>query len=139
MREQWDKYIDNVAGILATKEGYQILLGEQASDVIDKFGAFALKDLASEIKERHGISTSHKTLYNYAWVIRKTKHLNLPEDISFRVRQMIAGTPNPEHWVDEINKGMSGPEVAHHLRPTEDNNIVCPYCKKEFNAKKTKR
>ena len=137
MQEQWDKYIDNIARILATKESYQILLGEQANEVIDKFGSFALKDLAEAIKDRHGIQTSHKTLYNYAWVMRKTKEYHLPDDISFRVRQMIAGSADPKHWVEEIDKGMSSAEVAHALRPTEDNNIVCPYCKKEFDAKKT--
>lgn len=136
MREEWDDYINDIAGILATKEGYQIMLGRKANDVIEKFGTFALKDLAEEIKERHGISTSHKTLYNYAWVIRKTKNLNIPEDVSFRVRQMIAGSADPSHWATEIENGMSTAEVAHNLRPTESKEIVCPKCGNKFNAKK---
>jgi len=134
MREDWDRYIDDVANILATKEGYQLLLGERANDVIQKFGTFALKDLAAEIKERHGISTSHKTLYNYAWVVRKSEGLHLPPDISFRVRQMIAGSSDPKHWAEEIEKGMSPSEVAYHLRPPEEKLIVCPFCGKTIPA-----
>jgi len=127
--EEWDVIVNSIAEIITNAENVQRKLGKEASKVVDQYGVKALKDLSENIKENSGVTRSANTLRNYAWVYTKTKELELPEDISFSVCQLIAGQPNPREWADKITEGMSGPEVARLIRGTRPKKkIKCPIC-----------
>jgi hypothetical protein len=130
---QWDELVTEVAEIISSSENIQKRLGRETLKVIELFGLEAVEDFANAVKENSGVTRSPNSLRNYAWVIRKTDELKLPEDISFHVCQLIAGQKNSQEWADKINKeGMSGPEVARLIMGTKPKQtFTCKYCGKE--------
>ncbi len=125
-----DKIIEQIAGLLTSREKYQRLLGQLALEYRRQNGsAESLRGLAEEIKERHGLSVSWKTLHNYAWVEEKLNMFELPEDIPYRIRQAIAGTQDPKKWVDMILAGASTAEIFEGIKGKQPKPLVeCPKC-----------
>lgn len=123
--------------LIESKENYQKKLGELSQSVVESMGREALPDFALQIEDMTGHRVSPTTLRNYAWVWFKTKELGLPDDISFSVCQLIAGTESPNKWAHMILKeGMSGPEVAKMIKGEKPGKmIVCPLCGGQFNGK----
>lgn len=122
-----DEYIETIASAITNRETYQRMLGQIALEVNQTFGIKALETLASEIKERHGKSISPTTLRNYMWVEQKTGHLEIPDDISYRTRQAIAGSVNPEEWIEKIKQGYSSGEIFNMIMGKTDKE-KCPTC-----------
>ena len=100
--EDWEKYIETIAGLVNSREKYQRLLGQIALEVRRTINTYALKDLAEDVKERHGIKISWKTLYKYSWVENKLIGIDLPEDISYRTRELIARSKDPKKYADML-------------------------------------
>lgn len=125
-----DEIIEKVAGLISSREHYQRLLGQLALEYRKTFGGVnSLKELSVEIKERHGLSVSAGTLHNYSWVEDRLQNFEIPEDVPFRIRQMIAGTDNPEVWVDKLNEGASNKEVEISIRGEKPRPLMeCPKC-----------
>lgn len=131
--EEWDKFIESIATLISNREHYQRSLGQLALEVRKTHGIDALKSLVNDIKERHGLSVSWKTLYNYSWVEDRLHDFNLPEDIPFRLRQVIAGTPNPKEWIDKVNQGATSKEIYEAIKGKAPRPVIeCPQCRHIF-------
>lgn len=123
--------IEQIASLITSREHYQRMLGQIALEYRQTHGGTieCLKELASEVKERHGLSISWNTLHNYSWVEDRLKDLEIPEDISFRIRQVIAGTDNPSEWVKKINEGATTREIYEGIKGKQPRPLVeCPKC-----------
>ena len=96
-------------------------------------GMDALKGLVEDLKERHGLTISWRTLHNYSWVEDRLADFELPEDIPYRLRQIIAGTDNPKLWVDKVNSGITTKEVIEAIRGKRPRPLIeCPMCHHAF-------
>lgn len=117
-------------------------MGQIALEIKQTQGTEAIKGLVEAVKERHGLTLSWKTLLNYAWIEEKTKDLAIPDDISFKTRQAIAGAEDPQKYVDLILQGVSSGEIYRMIRgEPEKKEIACPSCGFKFipiNAKDKK-
>ncbi len=114
---QWNDIVQESSALVKNKEKYQFRLGELVYIAYQERGPSVFQKMADEIEETEGIKISHRTLRNKKWVYEKTKDLGLPPDITYRVLQVISGTPNPMVWAKLITKhGYSGPEVVHLIR-----------------------
>lgn len=131
--ENWDNYVETIASLISNRENYQKLLGKVALEVRRDVNTEALKDLSKDIEERHGLSISWNTLYNYSWVEEKVGHLDIPDDLPFRARQLLAGTKNPEEWLDKVKEGMSVKELFIAIKgKPQRRSVECPSCHRIF-------
>src|SRR4030042_557466 len=73
----------------------------------------------------------------YSWVERRLDGLDIPEDIPWSSLRKIAGTADPQAWIDRVVKeGLSYAEVSRLImiekgeqpRPVTK-KIKCPHCK----------
>lgn len=133
--EDKDAIIEKIAALVSNRETYQLQIGKMAYDYRKMFGGVnSLKELAEDLKERHGLVISYKTLHNYAWVEEKLGGLEIPEDVPYRVRQMIAGTDNPKFWVDKIMAGATTKEIVFNIRGNLPPVLIeCPKCHFAFS------
>ncbi len=134
-----DDFIEEVAKITENKEHYQRSLALMAIEITKTYGDTALKVLSEEIKERHGKTISYNTLQNYKWVEEKTGHFDFPDDISFFVRQAIAGTDDPQIWADKVKEGLSGMEIYRLIKEGRYNKTTCPVCGRITYNRKNKK
>jgi hypothetical protein len=133
MNEKWDSYIETIAGLISNREHYQRTLGQVALEIRKAQGMDALKGLVEDLKERHGLTISWRTLHNYSWVEDRLADFELPEDIPYRLRQLIAGTPNPKEWVDKVNAGATTAEIFIAVRGNKPRPLIeCPACHHAF-------
>lgn len=134
---EWEGYIQQVADLIESREGYQRRLGEIASDIQATQGSAALLGFAEDVKENTGRTISHKTLRNYAWVWNQTSQLELPLDITYRAQQALSGTPEPGKWLNRmLENGWSSAELIFHIRKakglkTDKSPVLCENCGKE--------
>ena len=115
---------------ITSRDNYQTTLGQAASAVKEKRGSGALRGLAEDVKA-FGRTVSPKTLRNYAWVWEKTGHFKLPADVTYRAKQEIAGTKNPEKWVRLLEKGYSSAELVRLIKKSKglkEKKKKCPKC-----------
>lgn len=129
-----DQIIEKIATLVESREKYQLFLGKYALKYRRIYGGLdSLKQLAEELKERHGLSISYKTLHNYAWVEEKLGEFEIPEDVPYRVRQKIAGTSNPKEWIDKIMAGATSKEIYEGIQGVKPEvKLECPNCHKLF-------
>lgn len=140
--EQWDKYVSTTAELITTRETYQRQLGQIAATVQQLYGGLvALQKLSEDVKENSGLSLSPSTLRNYGWVYLQTMDLELPDDLSYRTLQYIAGSGDPKKWAERIEKeGLSSKEVYRLIREEKGMTIKqleCPSCHFKWDAQKT--
>jgi hypothetical protein len=141
--ESWNSYVQQIASLVDNRESYQKTLGQTASTVVELYGNEALLKLAADVEEVAGRKISPTTLRNYKWVWEKTSLLGLPEDLSYRCLQSIAGSKDPVKYANLVAQGYSSNEIIRLIR--EDNGlkesglITCPVCGNQFkNVKKEK-
>lgn len=127
----WDEYLVEVTDLIDAREKYQRRLGQVASDI----GSESLERFAEELLNTSGYKVSPTTLRSYRWVWEKTKDLQLPEDLPYRVYRELAGTEDPKEWADKIIKeGLSGPEAIRLIRISKGldkkktKTIICAQC-----------
>lgn len=116
MDENFQEYVQQVATLVTSRETYQRALGQTASTVVAMYGNNALVDLANQVAETSGVKISTTTLRNYKWVWEKTSVLNLPDDLSYRCLQAIAGSKDPEKYAKMVEEGMSSNEIIKMIR-----------------------
>jgi hypothetical protein len=116
MDENFDQYVQTVATLVTSRESYQRSLGQTASTVVSMYGNEALVRLADEVAETSGVKISTTTLRNYKWVWEKTSILNLPDDLSYRCLQAIAGSKDPEKYAKLVEEGLSSNEIIKMIR-----------------------
>jgi len=121
----YDKYIIKITKLIENREKYQLIMGKVSHEIQEVGGS--LKGFAEDLRETTGQVISYKTLQNYAWVHSRTSHLKLPEDISYRARQAIAGSEDPERWVKEIKNGASSAQIFRMIKG-EPEIKKCPFC-----------
>jgi hypothetical protein len=125
-----DQIIDKIADLLTNREKYQLMLGKLSLEYRRLNGsAESLRGLAEEIKERHGLVISWKTLHNYAWVEEKLGAFEIPEDVPYRIRQALAGVEDPKEWIDKILAGASSREIFEGIKGKHPMPLIeCPKC-----------
>lgn len=124
---EFEEAVQKVISLLEGRENYQRALGEIASNIRKEFGADALKDFSEEVKETSGLTVSFSSLKNYAWVYDKVLVHKPPEDLSFHVLQVIAGTPHPEKWLAAVkNFGYSSADIIRLIEG--DHKKKCRIC-----------
>ena len=117
MDNEFNGYVQQVADLVEKRENYQRFLGQVSSTVNELYGKEALLKLADEVEETTGRKISYTTLRNYKWVWERTCSLDLPEDLSYRCLQTIAGSDTPEKYADLIReKGYSSAEIIRLIR-----------------------
>ena len=142
MSPTWEEYIVEVSGLLEGRETYQRKLGKIAFEITEEYGSNALKAFSEDLKET-GLKASFATLKNYRWVHGRLRQLDIPQDIPYYVLQHIAGSENPQHWADLIDKGWSGAEILRAIKEEKGVSpkpmiVNCPKCNHEFDAKSKK-
>lgn len=130
MMQDKDQIIEQVAALVDNRENYQRILGKLALEYRTRFGGVnSLKELSNEIAERHGLKIAPSTLHNYSWVEDTLKDLEIPEDVPFRFRQIIAGSGEAEKWVKELMDGASTGEIIEAIKGKSKRPLVeCPKC-----------
>lgn len=134
----WDNAKLEASTLVENREHYQRRLGALASEIAEEFGLSKLDEFSDEIRNEFGLSVSSSTLRNYLWVYRKTKDLELPEDLSYRTLQYIVSSGEPARWAMRIkNEGLSSAEVYKMImkergqeKPVE--TVTCPACGHDF-------
>ena len=129
----FQEYVQRVATLVGSRETYQRSLGQTASTVVSMYGNDALVRLADEVAETVGIKISTTTLRNYKWVWEKTSILNLPDDLSYRCLQAIAGSKDPEKYAKLVSEGLSSNEIIKMIReekgiPAKVKKWICTSC-----------
>lgn len=125
-----DEIIEKIAALVDNRERYQRVLGQLALEYRKRFGGIeSLKELSREIAERHGLKVAPATLHNYSWVEDRLKDFDVPEDVPFRVRQVIAGSSNPQEWIDKLKEGATTNEIVVGIKGTKPRPLIeCPNC-----------
>lgn len=136
MDEGFQEYVQLVADLCSKRENYQRSLGQTASTVVSMYGNEALIKLADEVVETSGVKISLTTLRNYKWVWEKTSVLNLPDDLSYRCLQAIAGSKNPEKYAKLVSEGYSSNEIIQMIRKEKGitpktKAFICKNCGQE--------
>jgi hypothetical protein len=131
--EGFDEYVQLVADFCSKRENYQRSLGQTASTVVSMFGNDSLVKLADEVAETSGVKISVTTLRNYKWVWEKTSVLGLPDDLSYRCLQAIAGSKDPNKYAELVKQGYSSNEIIKLIReesgkPTKTKSYICNAC-----------
>lgn len=131
--ESFQEYVQLISDLVEKREGYQRSLGQTASTVVSMYGNDALIKLADEVAENSGIKISITTLRNYKWVWEKTSVLSLPEDLSYRCLQAIAGSKNPEKYAELVKQGYSSNEIIKMIREEKGllpkhKTFICKNC-----------
>lgn len=131
--ENWQQFVTQIASLVDSRENYQKLLGQTASTIVNTYGNNALEKLASDVKESVGRVISVTTLRNYKWVWEKTSILNLPEDLSYRCLQAIAGSKTPDKYAKLVIEGYSSNEIIKMIREEKGitpktKTFVCKNC-----------
>lgn len=132
----FDQYVQLVADLCSKRENYQRSLGQTASTVVAMYGNDALVKLADEVAENSGIKISITTLRNYKWVWEKTSVLGLPDDLSYRCLQAIAGSKNPEKYAQLVKEGYSSNEIIKMVHEEKGllpkhKTFICKNCGSE--------
>lgn len=133
MDENWNQYVSQIASLVDSRENYQRLLGQTASTVVAMYGNDALVKLAEDVKESVGRVVSVTTLRNYKWVWEKTSVLGLPDDLSYRCLQAIAGSKNPDKYAKLVSEGLSSNEIIKMVREEKglapkQKTFICKSC-----------
>jgi hypothetical protein len=132
--EDWEEYLVQVSDLVEKREKYQKVLGQVSFTISERYGAEALDRFANELLETSGYKVSPTTLRSYRWVWEKTKDLNLPEDMPYRIYREIAGTKDPASWAERIIKeGLSAPDAIRQIRlekglDSDKKETICPHC-----------
>lgn len=130
LMEDKDQIIEEIAVLVENREVYQRKIGKYAWEYRQKFGGVnSLKELAEDLKERHGLVISYKTLHNYSWVEEKLSPFEIPDDVAYRLRQLIAGTDDPKKWVDLLLAGATSKELFEAIKGKKAQPLIeCPKC-----------
>lgn len=133
MDDGFQEYVQQVATLVTSRETYQRALGQTASTVVAMYGNEALVHLADQVAENSGVRISVTTLRNYKWVWEKTSALNLPDDISYRCLQAIAGSKDPDKYAKLISEGLSSNEIIKMIREEKGllpkhKTFICKQC-----------
>ena len=136
MDDGFQEYVQQVATLVTSRETYQRSLGQTASTVVAMYGNDALIHLADQVAENSGVRISVTTLRNYKWVWEKTSSLNLPDDISYRCLQAIAGSKDPDKYAKLVAEGLSSNEIIRLIHEEKGitpktKTYVCPNCGQE--------
>jgi hypothetical protein len=133
MEHQLDQYATVLAQLLEKKEKYQLRVGEIVYNATQELGPSAIEEISERVKELEGRTFATSTLRNYRWCYDRTHKLNLPDDISYRVRQLIAASDNPLAWAERIiEEGLSSLQVARLFAVAKPKKL-CPHCGKPLN------
>jgi len=131
--ESWDNYKAIVADHIEKREKYQKTLGQVAATVVETYGSNSLDGFAHEISENYGVKIAPSSLRNYAWVYNKTSELDLPEDITFQVYQLLASMKKKEEYAHKIvHEGLSSTEAVRMLKKAKGvkkkPKFICKSC-----------
>ena len=107
-----------------------------------RLGFAAYEDLAKAIEDMEGRKISPKTLINKAWVYKKTKDLNLPEDSGFGLRQQLAGLKEDSDrtkFTQMVLDGFPDSRVIALIRKfkgiePKKKAVMCPKCGNKFES-----
>ena len=133
MDEGYQEYVQQIADLITKREAYQRVLGQTASTVVELYGNEALLKLANDVEETTGHKVSPTTLRNYKWVWEKTSQLGLPEDLSYRCLQSIAGSKDPTKYAQLVGEGYSSNEIIRLIREesgltSKSKSFICKNC-----------
>lgn len=93
------------------KEVPQRILGKLASVLAVSYGEETLNNYAKEV------GVSNNSLSIYRWVESRLIGLDIPADLSWTVLRYIAGTDNPQDWIDKaIKEGLSAAEIRRLIK-----------------------
>lgn len=140
--DDYEKAIEKLAVLINNREHYQRILGRTAYNVSRDYGAEMLNQLSEDLKEAHGLKIAPTTLRNYAWVYKRVKDLELPDDLPFRTLQQLSASADPAAWAKRIvEEGLSSSEVYKMLQEEkgrEEKIFLCPSCKAELKKSELK-
>lgn len=137
--DSWEELVQELSYLVEAREVYQLVLAEVASSVKQKLGGRGLHDLAVEIEENTGRNMSFFTLKKYALIYENLKDLDIPDDIPFSVRRLLAESKDPKHYLHLLlEEGLSAKELAKKIKG-EEGFSVCPTCGRKLNVKKSKK
>lgn len=136
MDDNFNQYVQLVSDLVQKRENYQRSLGQTASTVVAMYGNDALVKLADDVAETSGIKISTTTLRNYKWVWEKTSVLGLPDDLSYRCLQAIAGSKDPNKYGELVKQGYSSNEIIKLIREESGKSpktktFICKSCGQE--------
>lgn len=102
-----------------------ILLGELAIAQENLKSHSHLKEFAKEI------GVSYKSLSSYKSIEKRLDGLDVPEDINYSARRLIAEAENPKETIEHIVKeGLSSAEIIflYGNKETKHKEVECPKC-----------
>lgn len=135
--EYWLKLVQETSELIESQEEFQRTIGRKAYDIVTRYGKAALKEFTNDINTTTGKPISLNTLRNKLWVYERTKDLDLPEDLTARCLQTIAGSPDPSLWAKRIKKeGLSSLDVYWMIKAEKGvkkiKDVKCPVCGNTF-------
>lgn len=131
---EWENFIGLASEAIETKEVYHKVLGRILSGMSGKFGEKSIQRFADDLEEITGRKISVNTLRNYRWVYQRVGNLDIPEDVSYKVWQTLAGTNNPSEWLEKMKtEGLSGNQLVREIEIARGKKprvklISCPKC-----------
>lgn len=137
--EYWLHLVQDTSKLIESQEVFQKTIGLKAYEIVSRYGKAALKEFINDVNDLTGKPISINTLRNKLWVYERTKDLDLPEDLTARCLQAIAGTPNPREWADKIkSEGLSSLDVYWAIKATKgvkkEKEVTCPVCNTSFKV-----
>ena len=74
------------------------------------------------------VGVSKNGLQIYSWVERRLDGLSIPDDIPWSAIRVIAGTDNPQEWMDKvISEGLSFAEVKRQIAIERGDPVKHPH------------
>lgn len=129
-----------IARLVESKSKFQDQIGQLVIDVQETYGTHQTDSLQELVKEQ-GVTISSNSLRQYAWVLKNSKDLNLPEDLDFSTRRSIINSPLKEKYLSLIAKGYTGAQIKREI--AQDNKTAkskttgfCSVCHKQVDVKK---
>ena len=129
-----------IARLIEQKSKFQDIVGELVLSVKEAYGKHQTDELQELIKEQ-GVTVSASSLRQYAWVVKSSKELDLPEDLDFSTRRQIINSPLRDKYLKLIKAGSTSAQIKREMaidnkQSKTKHTGYCKDCGKEVDVKK---
>lgn len=132
----WNTLVEFGTYVIESKELHQKVLGRMCAEMNQS----QIEDMAKAITDGTGYKVTPSSLRQYRWVWSKIGKLDMPADLPWTAWRELAGTDNPEYWIERVVKdGLNASELKREIRITRGQPLInlteCPNCGFKFTKK----
>ncbi len=129
-----------ISDLIQQKSEFQERVGKLVLLVQDTYGRHQTDTLQELIKEQ-GVTMSSSSLRQYAWVVKNSEELGLPDDLDFSTKRRIINSPHKEKYLKLLEKGYTSAQLKREMaidnKKSKTEHVgYCKECSAEVDVKK---